>query len=509
MPAFAPALGRPSLAALLVGLAVGGSGPACIEQPRVSPSPSPPPESDRFLRIRRLLAEEPQSPARARHLYPLTAPLCEAGPEREAFFETAAWSVAQSEGANQLTTVLAVDVFEFVATACARDGVDRGLAILERARTLVPDDPQLDVVTARLAAAAERFDVAEAAARRAREGGSNHAYALLANIQARRAKARVGPGYEPGMFDAALETVSVEPTAKWQAIDLTAVLSTRARLLDERALWEAPPNRLRTLAEARAAYTRLSRPPFIEAVRRSALDHLCFDTPLLGADPSFCAEAAQSFGVLGAISVAGLSADAAPKADAERAQGLAELTRLIEQLPARAPIVLVFRGDESEVLEWARPAARLANTLDARDPRWVVVDRTTGPRGTAMVNRVLELAGIEEVAARVTPRGDALATPCLAALVAGREATPSCPLPQPLQEELSSASPAALAVLVGRDLDAEIDDFALYDVPTSLLSFRQTNARSPPDAWFKSLSDVWFVLEPPAGPADRDGGGLR
>jgi hypothetical protein len=405
--------------------------------------------------------------------------------------------VAQSEGTNQLTTVLAVDVFEFVASACSRDRIEAAFEILDRARAIVPEDPQIDVVKARLAAAAERFDVALEAARRAKEAGSEHAIALLANIQARLARNRVGVGFEPGMFDPAIETVSVEPDSNWQAIDLTAVLSTRARLLEERALWEDEDARKATLTRARATFARLAQAPFVKTVRRSALDHLCFDVPTLGVDPAPCAEAAEKFGSLGGAAVAGVPAAADDALDRARA---ADLGRFAEAVPSLGPgrtVVLVLRGDESEIVEWARPAAKLSAALDARRPKWLVVDRTSSERASAVVSRVLELAGIAPTV-RLTPRQNALATSCLAALVADREKPESCPLSAADVEAVEALPPPAFAILVGRDLDAELDDFGMYGVPRHLLSFRRTAAEKPPDSWFKSLSDVWFVLEPPA-----------
>jgi len=479
-----------------LGLALFGGGLACLESRESSSAAQRPPASDRYLRIRALLAQDPQSPERAEQLYPLTAPVCSKGPEREAFFETAAWSVEQSEGTDQLTKVLAVDVFEFVATACARTSLDGAWSLLDRARELIPDDPQLDVVSARLAAAHERFDVAAEAARRARDGGSEHAIALLANIQARIARERVGAGFEPGMFDEAIETVSIEPRGDWQAIDLTAVLSTRARLLIERALWQEGEPRKRTLLEARAAFTRLSRAPFVEAVRRSAHDHLCFDTPVLGAEPTFCRKAATEFGNLGGAAVAGLALEGLEKADADRAAGLRRFIRRVGELGPRATVVLAVRGDETELVDWARPATRILAALEAKEPTWVWVDRTSTARSTALVERILAEANVNPDV-RVAPRNDALATPCVAALVADRRAPETCPLAETAQAALEAAPSVGLVVLVGRDLDAELDDFGLYGLPTHLLSFRLTNAKRKPEGWFKSLSDVWFVLEPP------------
>lgn len=492
----APRPGSPRASWLWVGVLIFGGGLACPaeEGPPRSATREPPP-SDRFLRIRRLLAQPPQSPERAEHLYPSTEPLCAKGPERDAFFETAKWSVDHSEGDDQLTTVLAVDVFEFVATACARTSVEGALSFLDRARATVPQDPQIDVVTARIAAAADRFELASRAAQRAIEGGSNHAIALLANIQARLARNRVGPGFEPGMFDEAIETASVEPDGDWQAIDLTAVLSTRARLYIERALWLPPEEREASLEAARSAFTRLSKSPFVESVRRSALDHLCFDTPTSAASKEACVRAAEEFGMIGAAAVIERSLESLPKADPERAEGLRRFVERVGGLGPKASVVVVFRGDESEIVEWGRPAASVLRGLRGRDPRVVVVDRTSTARGSALVDRVLELSGIRP-SLRIATRADALATSCLAALVAGREAPETCPLPPEEQSELAKLPDVELVLLVGRDLDAEIDDFGLYDLPTHLFSFRRTNAKKAPEGWFKSLCDVWYVLQP-------------
>ena len=73
------------------------------------------------------------------------------------------------------------------------------------------------------------------------------------------------------MLDEAIKTASVEPDHNWQLIDLTAVLSTRAHLLSERAVWEAPEPAAATLKLARDVYQRLSVAPFIGVTRSLAL----------------------------------------------------------------------------------------------------------------------------------------------------------------------------------------------------------------------------------------------
>ncbi len=491
-----PGLPRVVHSALL--LAVLGGGLGCQEsRPGRSPT-APPPRSDLYLRIRSLLSLPPQDPERAEELYPLVATLCRPGPDREAFFRTARWSVGQGTETQQLTAVLAVDVFEYAATACARTQPDGALDFLQQARSIVPDDPHVDVLIARLSAALDRFEEAEAAAQAARDKGSNHAIALLANIQARTARnARIG--YEPGMLDEALATVSVEPTGKWQAIDLSALLATRARLLNERALWESGDERQKTLLEMRVVYGRLSKAPFVRSMRQRALDELCFDTPLLlGADDSFCRRAAEEFAMLGGGALSGLLPREVPDADRTRAEGLKSFARKAADLPRGATVVVVFRGDEAELIEWGRPAAEVLARLESRHPRWAVLDRAASERGSAVVTRVLTLAGIEPATLVAAPRS-ALVSPCFAALVAGREAPSPCPIGADSRSNLERAAPAQMVVLVGRDLDAELSDFQLYELPTFLLSFRKTEAKTPPDGWFKSLSDVWFIYRPPAG----------
>ena len=63
--------------------------------------------------------------------------------------------------------------------------------------------------------------------------------------------------------------VSVEPDGQWPLVDLTAVLSTRARLYTERATWESGADRDKTLGLARAVYERLAVSPFIAVSSRS------------------------------------------------------------------------------------------------------------------------------------------------------------------------------------------------------------------------------------------------
>src|SRR5262249_60927111 len=95
------------------------------------------------------------------------------------------------------------------------------------------------------------------------------------NIEAQSARDK-SAGYRTGMLDEAIKTVSVEPDATWPLVDLMAVLSTRAHLLTERAVWEEPKKALETRKEAQATYRRPSVAPFIEAARPQAPDVLCF-----------------------------------------------------------------------------------------------------------------------------------------------------------------------------------------------------------------------------------------
>ncbi len=454
--------------------------------PRVGRFDLPPTRDDtRFVKIRNLLREPPESTNRATKLYPLVAPVCTDSAAREDFLEVAEWSTSFSTEENYLPTQLAIDTIEHVATACFRTGPDGALALLEGAEKFVTS-PRLDVIRARLLAAREDFAGAEAAARRAMEAGSIHAIALTANIQAQRA--RDGrEGYEPGMLSEAIATVSVEPDGKWQAIDLTAVLSTHARLLAERAVWETGDAEKKTLLEAAGIYRRLSVSPFIAAIRTRALDNLCFDAEIVAA-PDACQRAAVETLNLGAAVRAKVPLDSGGF-DTKRHAALEEMKAKLASLERGAVVLWIARGDESELLEWVRPAAELLEVIAKKKVRVVVVDRTSTKRASRLVDRMFELAGAEPTR-RIDAQRDTFAMPCITAILADRRTPTACPLDDATKKALESMRPFGVGVLVGRDLDGELDDLRLYELPSLLLSFRQSLSKKGPDAWLKSVSDV-------------------
>lgn len=449
----------------------------------------PPTRDDtRFVQIRNLLREPAESSNRATKLYPLVAPVCTDPAARKDFLEVAQWSTSYTSKDNYLPTELAIDTIEHVATACFRTGPDAALDLLEGAEAFVKS-PRLDVIRARLLAARDDFEPAEAAARRAMEGGSVHAIALTANIQAQRARAG-HDGYTPGMLADAIATVSVQPDGSWQAIDLTAVLSTHARLLAERAVWEEGDAQKKTLLEAAGLYQRLSVAPFIAAIRSRALDNLCFDAARAPA-PNACERAATETQNLGAAARAGVDVTQ-PGFDEKRHAGLVEMTKKLAAQEEGALVLWVARGDESELLEWVRPAAEVLAAIGAKKARVVLVDRTSNARTSRLVTRMFELANVKP-ALRIDAQRDTFAMPCITALAADRQTPKACPLDASSKKALETMRPFGVGVLVGRDLDGELDDLRLYDLPSLLLSFRQSLSKKGPDAWMKSVSDVHLL----------------
>ncbi|MGF1509445.1 MAG: hypothetical protein ACFB9M_08085 [Myxococcota bacterium] len=479
---------------------------ACPTPPPSSPPSSAPLEHRRFLRIRELLGQNTQSTERSVQLAPLVDPICRKAEARAAFRRSISWSVSHSTESATLPTQLALDVLEYVATACARVDPDVAMQLLASAADFMEyDHGRLDVLRARIAAATEHLREAEAAALRARERGSVHAIALLANIQARRARnQRTLGGLNPEDLDPAIETVMVEPGPKWTAIDLTAVLSTRARLLNEKALWAGSEARSEVLAQAHEVFRRLSVAPFVEAVRRGAVDALCFDEASRSGEPpavaeAACARAALEHGIAGAaVRLNLLSEDLPAKVDRKRLGSLLQTGRFVaRELEPQDAVLVVFRGDEVELVEWARPAARLLEALAANGVSLMVVDRCANRRASAVVERIVELAKVTPKATlRLGP--DPLAMPCLVALAAGRRITADCSLSAEQIRSLARLRRAPrLNVLVGRDLDAEIQDFGLYELPVVLLSFRESGHPELVETWAKSLSDVWALVRDP------------
>lgn len=458
------------------------------------PSGGPDYQKSRYVQIRQLLEESPESESRSLRLYPLVAPLCTDPAERKALLEAARWSVSYSSDENYLPTTLALDLLEHVATTCFRHDPAVAEELLAGGAELLPKEKvRFDVIRARFLATAGKLDEAEAAAQRAVEAGSVHARALLATVLSQKARA-TGVGYRSGMYEAALAAVSVEPEGHWAVIDLTAVLSTRARLLSERSLWESGPTAAATLDEARPVYQRLSVAPFIEVIRGRALDVLCFDAAARKKDRADCARAATETHGLGAAQLAGVAVG--PGFDEERLRRIQGERQRISAAPKGSTVLFVARGDEAELVEWARAASTLLQAV-AEGREVVVVDRTATPRASAVLARILELAQVKPSQRLHGPK-DTLLMPCVAAILGQRQVPAACPLPKAEQQALEAKAKGFVgAILVGRDLDGEIDDLRLYELPTLLLSFRQSQMEKGVTAWLKSLSDVWLFAAPP------------
>ena len=440
------------------------------------------------MKIRELLDEKPESQRRAVELYPLVKPICEDAKERKEFVETAKWSAAFSTGEVYLTKTLAGDVIEHVATTCFRSHPDATFALLDEAKAAIPDMYRFDLIRARLHATANQFEPALASAKLAKDAGSIHAIALMANIQAQLARTK-SVGYRPGMLDEAIATVSAEPDGSWPLVDLAAVLSTRARLLTERAAWEDGDQAKKTLLLANASWQRLSHQPFIENIRTRAQDVHCFNAVESGIDRAPCKVAADLSHHLGAASAAGMKIGEG--FDEPRFLQIEKLAKQIAGLPPKSVVVIVARGVELEVIVWARLAGRFLALFAAKKPRVFAVDRTQSERAQALFHRILELGGIEPE--ETIDSDSTFAMPCLAAILAKRKTPQACPFDAARVAKLEKMTNVGFSVLIGRDLDAEIDDLHLYQLDAVLLSFRQSRMEKGIDAWLKSVSDVLIV----------------
>lgn len=425
---------------------------------------------------------------RARALTPKVSSICASKELQERLLEEAQAAV-EAEGAE--TRLIAEDVVEHVVNACFRTQSEVGLTLLSRAAEKVKSPARWDVLRARLLAADGRYEEARGFAEAAMKGGSVHARALLANILAEEARA-VGPGYRPGMLDAALAVVAAEPDGNWPLIDLTAVLSTRARLLSERAVYEAPEARRATLKLVRSVHERLGLSPFPAKVRSLALDAACFDAVELGeTEFAACARGAEEHGHLGAAFLAGRGED--PKRfDLARLEALRKLRLELQGLGGKHVALVAWRGDETELLGWVRPVAELIGGLAQQKVKLVAYVRGSSPRLLPLAERAFELAGVRpELVLRVDNGVEAM--PCIAAVLKGNARPASCPLPPAELARLEKLGPLGLAVLVGRDLDAELEDLEKAEVPRALLSLRQPALERPVDSHLKSLSDVFLL----------------
>lgn len=445
------------------------------------------------MQIRDLLSLDPESPERAKRLYPLVEPVCTDAKARADFIDVARWSASFAHDTEMEPQILALDTVEYVATSCSRNYPDAALEIIDAAKKAVPDPARFAVIGARLRAASGDLPGALAAAKAAAETGSIHAVALAANIEAQIERSKIA-GYHEGMLDEAIKTVSGEPDRQWRLVDLAAVLTTRAHLLTERAIWEPAEKSLATRKLAQAAYKRLTVGPFIATMRTHARDVLCFDSVELP-DPDFhaCQMAVDEAGNLGGAVLAGAPRD--PKVlDLERLAKLEKLRDDLGSLPKGSLVLLVFRGDEQELITWALPASRLIARVARLGLPVAVIDRTRSARTAALVDRIVAISGVKPLV-RVSA-DDTLAMPCVTAIVAGRKTPPVCPVSGEAQGVLAKHRKFGVAFLIGRDLDAEIDDLRLYQLRTALLSFRLPQIERGVDLQLKSLSDVWIVAPP-------------
>lgn len=481
---------------------------ACPDPAVLGPAPTVSPvvaekADTRYMKIRGLLELPPQSRARATQLFGLVRPLCDEPEARAKYLETAAWSVGFADAENHLPIGLALDALEYIAGVCGRISAEGTMELLEGAAKLMPKEPRIHVLLARAHAVAGRLEVAAAEAKTAMEAGSAHAVALAAALEARSARAGEA-GYAPGMFDAALAIARTEPSANWPAVDLAAVLSTRARLLLEVGIWADGPTSRAALEEARATLQRILKGPFPTAVRSRAADLACFEAVAAKdeAAKELCRSAAESFGHVGAARFAGTRRVAAEGPEAgpapsDRNAAFNAWSETLDALPAHGLVVVGFRGDEAELREWARPAAALLRRIARRKADLLVIDRSAGGRATEMMERILELAEVKPWR-RIDGRKSTQTTPCVAALLADRQAPGGCPLDEATRSALLERDAPAFALLVGRDLDAEIDDLRLYAHPVVLASFRRSEMEKKGiEAWLKSVSDVWAVVPAP------------
>ena len=433
----------------------------------------------RYMQIRSMLELPGHSHKRAVTLPKLVRPLCSNPKEQAEFLKVAKWSVGFAREDYYLPVQLLIEMLDYISSVCGRESLDKTLDLLEGAESFLPGDPRLKILLARTLATANRYEAAVRAARAAASLGSAHAVALAANIEARRARNQQ-PGYVPGMYDTAIEIAATEPTGRWHAVDLAAVLSTRARLLLERAFWAEARVAKKSRLEAIQVLNRLVLGPFPSAVRNRAADVLCFESRHLELGEESCL-----------IAVNKLTLPPELLGSKQQFEGL---ETLLSKVKAGDLVLAVFRGDEQELLEWGRASAQLLKRIVLRrQADLLVIDRSQGPRGSALVERVLALARVKPWMILNAKRGTQT-VPCVAALLADRRAPPSCPLNPAIKSALEEQHAPQLAILIGRDLDAEIDDLRLYDHPVMLASFRITEmTKKGLVAWLKSLSDVLAV----------------
>jgi hypothetical protein len=449
----------------------------------------------------RVLARLPSDgPERAERLFGLVASTCTSTAGRLGLAHAIAAAQADPTDLGGQQGEEALDVFELVAASCDRNAPDDAQAFAAALGARLPELPRIDLVSARLHFAHQALDAAEARGRAARDKGSIAALPFLATVQAARARVATSSTAVRAGLEAAARTVDVEPQAAWRLIDLTAVLSTRARLHTELALWtdgthtSTPP-----LVVADQLYGRLSRQPFITVTRAHALDLACFEAPRLvpmSEDArTACARAALETSNLGGAFLAGLGLD--PKQlDARRLEAIQGFEAALSALPPRRAVFVVVRGDESELVAWARPAALVVERVVAERHPIVVVDRTRSLAARAIVGRLLALAGAE--ATRLEAGAEPLALPCAIARARGAPGPTRCALPADAARVLERLgrdpeTRVGAALLVGRDLLAEVEDMEAAALPHALLSLRQLPNDRRAAVHLMAASDTWLL----------------
>jgi hypothetical protein len=161
-------------------------------------------------------------------------------------------------------------------------------------------------------------------------------------------------------------------------------------------------------------------------------------------------------------------------------------------------VFVVVRGDESELVAWARPAALVVERIVAEHHPIVVVDRTRSPAARAVVGRILALAGAS--AARLDVGAEPLALVCALARARGLHGPSRCALPADgarVLERLGRDPEAHVgaALLVGRDLLAEVEDVEAAAVPYALLSLRQLPNDRRAAVHLMAASDTWLLAK--------------
>lgn len=465
---------------LLVGLS------GCVETSQTAKTGDLSDKSDtRYIRVRRLLEKSTLNPERVARLKALVQPICVAGEEQSQFLDTLRWSVGFSEDTFYLPTKLAIEVLEYVSNVCGAAFPKQTVALLEQAERILPKDPRLKMLIARTLAVIGRLSEASKVAQSAVPLGDPQAVALAAHIEAQRARQNSG-AYEPGMYARALELTETPPGPNWHAVDLAAVLATRARLFLEVDFWTLP-NTSPFQDPIRALLKRTVEGPFPAAVKLRAADLLCMES-------QWQASAGDKVALEGCKAAADLGHAWATWLLGARSEPLfPKLRRKLDTLAPGDEVVVVVKGPESEIMEWAKALVVLLKGLSRRGAHVLLVDRTQTDRSTRVVEHIFKLANVRP--RLVIPlRGTSSSVTCVSALSAQHQRPHTCDLSPEITQEFSELSPPKFTLLVGRDLDTEIDDFRLYNHPTALASFRRSEvAHKVSLAWLKSVSDVWAL----------------